>query len=114
MAKTNKYYILKTVQEIELIKNYSHGLSVIELENSPAVLDGIVFRMVQMSEHMNNISPEFKSEHPEIEWTNIKGFRNKLVHDYGNVDLTFVYNAINEDIPKLKATLELIIKNLED
>ena len=113
MAKTNKYYILKTLQEIDLIQKYSQGLSVSDLENNPAILDGIVFRMVQMSEHMNNISPEFKYAHSEIEWMNIKGFRNKLVHDYGNVDLTFVYNAINEDIPKLKDNLELILKEDE-
>ena len=28
MVKTNEYYILKKVQEIELIKDYSKGLSV--------------------------------------------------------------------------------------
>ena len=32
-------------------------------------------------------------------------FRNRLVHNYGGVDLQFVYNAIKEDIPKLKKEL---------
>lgn len=35
MAKTNKYYILKTLQEIDLIQKYSQGLSVSDLEKVP-------------------------------------------------------------------------------
>ena len=113
MANRDKYYILKTLREIELIQAYSKWLSVAELANNPATLDGIVFRMIQMSEHMNNVSLELRAKHAEIEWTNIKGFRNRLVHNYGNVDLTFVYNAISEDIPKLKANLESISDEIE-
>lgn len=40
----------------------------------------------------------------------MKGMRNRIVHEYGTVDLTVVYNTVKEDIPVL---LELIkqIKN---
>ncbi len=62
-----------------------------------------------MSEHMNNISQDFKIQHSNIDWISIKGFRNRLVHDYGGVDLHFVYNAITIDIPKLKIDLNNII-----
>lgn len=63
-----------------------------------------------MSEHMNSISQDFKMLHSNIDWISIKGFRNRLVHDYGGVDLKFVYNAITLDIPKLRNDLNSIIK----
>ena len=66
--------------------------------------------MIQMSEHMNNVTNTFKAQHPDIDWISIKGFRNRLVHDYGNVNLQFVFNAIKIDIPKLKQVLLDIVK----
>lgn len=66
--------------------------------------------MIQMSEHMNNISDDFKQIHKEIKWSDIKGFRNRLVHNYGNVNLDFVFVAITVDIPKLKEDLQLLIE----
>lgn len=84
-------------------------MSITDLNNNPAILDGIIFRMVQMSEHMDKVSDSLKSLHQEIHWFEIKGFRNRLVHDYGGIDLEFVYNAISKDIYTLKIQLEKII-----
>lgn len=109
MVKNDEYYTLKTLDEINLIIKYADGLTVDDFQQQPAVLDGIVFRMIQMSEHMNSISEEFKLQHPDVKWVNIKGFRNRLVHNYGGVNLDFVYNAISIDIPELKLLLTNII-----
>ena len=65
--------------------------------------------MVQMSEHMDKVSGLLKRLHQEIPWLEIKGFRNRLVHDYGCIDLEFVYNAIRKDIHSLKIQLEKIL-----
>ena len=105
MEKNNKFYLMKTINEIDTILDYSKNLKIEDLIKNPVFLDGIVFRMIQMSEHMNNITQDFKMIHSNIDWINIKGFRNRLVHNYGSVDLQFVYSAIKEDIPKLKIEL---------
>jgi len=106
MEKNDDFYITKTINEIDIILEYSKDLTIEDLVEKPVILDGIVFRMIQMSEHMNNITQDFKMKHSNIDWISIKGFRNRLVHNYGKVDLKFVFSAIKEDIPKLK--LELV------
>ena len=109
MGKDDDYYLRKTLEEAELILEYSKGVSLKQLEKDQKTLDAIVFRMIQMSEHMDKISDDYKNAHPNIKWVNIKGFRNRLVHDYGNVDLTFVLNAIKNDVPTLrKALIEIL------
>lgn len=85
---------------------YSKNTSVEEIKNNQILLDAITFRMIQMSEHIDDISDDFKQLHNEIMWGRIKGFRNHLVHDYGDVDFQFVFDAIFIDIPKLKRDLE--------
>ena len=58
---------------------------------------------------MNKITNDFKIIHKEIDWNSIKGFRNKLVHNYGAADLKFIFNAISMDIPRLKKQIHAII-----
>lgn len=36
----------------------------------------------------------------------MKGLRNRIVHEYGAVDITVVYDAVRKDIPELLHTLE--------
>ena len=110
MGKNDNYYLNQTLNEANLILDYSKECTIIDLEQNSILLDAIVFRMIQMSEHMDKISEGFKNDHPEIRWVNIKGFRNRLVHDYGGVDLTFVYNAISQDIPQLQQQIRDILK----
>ena len=109
MGKDDGYYLQKTLEETDLILQYAEGITLKKLEKDQKTLDAIVFRMIQMSEHMDKISDVFKNAHPNIKWVNIKGFRNRLVHDYGSVDLRFVFNAIKKDIPELREALLKII-----
>ena len=109
MGKDDGYYLQKTLEETGLILHYAEGITLKKLVKDQKTLDAIVFRMIQMSEHMDKISDAFKNAHPNIKWVNIKGFRNRLVHDYGSVDLRFVFNAIKKDIPELREVLLKII-----
>ncbi len=109
MGKDDNYYLAQTLNETNLILEYSKESTIIDLKQNSILLDAIVFRMIQMSEHMDKISESFKTDHSEIKWVNIKGFRNRLVHDYGGVDLTFVFNAISQDIPQLQQQLQDIL-----
>ena len=41
-----------------------------------------------------------------IPWQSIKGMRNRIVHEYGDVELNIVYQTITEDIPEIRDLLE--------
>lgn len=109
--KDDRYFISKILDEIGLVCLYSEGMSIDDLKSKPAILDGIIFRLVQVAEHAEKISTAFKESHKEISWRNLKGFRNKLVHDYGSVDINFVYKAIKVDAPTLRVLLLQAMNN---
>ena len=64
-----------------------------------------MFRLIQLIENIKKISSEFKTQHNEISWNNILGFRNGIVHDYGETDYTIVYEIATQYINKLKDIL---------
>ncbi len=40
-------------------------------------------------------------KHSKIPWGALSGLRNRIVHDYGNVDLSVVYDTLKYDIPEM-------------
>ena len=62
-----------------------------------------------VGEAANRLSEEFKSEHPEIPWPEIGGMRNRLVHDYYDINLDTVWNVVVEDIPSLIEWVEDVL-----
>ena len=55
--------------------------------------------------HMKNVE-EYKQKRRMIPWNAMYGMRNRIVHDYGNVDLKVVYETLKNDIPDL---LEMVM-----
>ena len=76
------------------------------------------FTVSQIGELVKEISDETINEHTNIPWTSIKGMRNRIVHDYENVDLSVLWGTIKQSLPELKEKLQDIIlidsSNIED
>jgi uncharacterized protein with HEPN domain len=63
---------------------------------SPLHQDAILRQLTIVGEAAKRISTEFRTEHPQIPWTKIAGFRDVVVHDYFRVDLQEVWRIVQE------------------
>jgi uncharacterized protein with HEPN domain len=54
-----------------------------------------------IGEASTKVSDDFKSAHPEIPWSQIKGMRNRLIHGYDRVDLDFLWSTVADDLAPL-------------
>ena len=66
----------------------------------------MLFRMIQISENVKKLSTEYREN--ELPWNELIGIRNRIVHDYGNVDLNIVFETLKYDIPDLLERLSSI------
>ncbi len=64
-----------------------------------------MFRLIQISENSDKLTDAFKTSYNSIPWRALKGMRNRIVHEYGNVDLEVIYETVISDIPRLLKTL---------
>ena len=109
--KNDSYYFQKSLEELGFISQYMKCIdSYDDFLQSGKCVDAIMFRLIQLVEHIKNISPEFKSIHNEIPWGNIIGFRNGIVHEYGQTDYTVVYKIITVNLDQLRY---LFLENLK-
>lgn len=72
--------------------------------------DACCMCIAQIGELSGRLSDEYKDAHPELPWRVIKDTRNYYVHNYGGVDLNYVWNTIQKDLPALKKSCQ---ENLE-
>ena len=104
-VKNDIYYIQKIQKDLHFIVLHMQDVDMEELGNNEVLLDSMLFRMIQVSENAKKLSDEYKEEKSNIPWNALSGLRNRIVHDYGNVDLHIVYETLKNDIPDL---LELL------
>lgn len=79
-------------------------------------LDGIAMMLIAISENIRRIdrlgNNNLDNQYPEIPWSDIKGIRNILVHDYFDIDPDEVYKICTSDIVILKQAIKKIRHDL--
>ncbi len=104
-VKTDSYYIQKIRKDLQFIVEHMRNVDIQELNANEVLLDSMLFRMIQLSENAKKLSDEYKLMHGDVPWSAMYGLRNRIVHDYGNVDLKVVYETLKSDIPELLGLL---------
>lgn len=64
-----------------------------------------------IGEAANNISIDFRKNHPDVPWQDIIDFRNVAIHQYMEVDNKIVWDILQRDIPQLIEQLEILLKD---
>lgn len=99
--KGDRYYAEKIIDDLKIIIEHTKGISKEDLDSRSILCDSVLFRIIQISESTEKLTEEFKMNHPDIPWRAIKGMRNRIVHEYGDVDMGVVFSTVTKDIPNL-------------
>jgi uncharacterized protein with HEPN domain len=62
-----------------------------------------------IGEAASSVSQEFQKLHPEIPWPQMKGLRNRIIHQYFQLDLGILWQIATIDVPALLKKLEPLI-----
>ena len=72
------------------------------------IQDAVIRNIEIIGEATKKISKSFTLDHQEIPWSEMTGMRDKLIHDYLDVDIDVVWKTIEVDLPLLKDLLSNI------
>ena len=100
-TKNDQYHLGKIKADIAFIVAHMKDVTAQGLNDNEILLDSMLFRMIQISENAKKLSEEYRENTSEIPWNELIGLRNRIVHDYGNVDLNIVFETLKYDIPEL-------------
>ncbi len=101
--------ILKYCREVETVIE-QFGKSYEIFRDNIAYHNSVSMSIYQVGEASNHLSEEFKNNHPDIPWSQIRGMRNLFAHQYYQMDVAAIWKTAIEDIPVLSKFCMEILK----
>lgn len=112
MSKRDTILLLDDMlQSAQKIRLYTQDLDFDSFMSDDKTKDAVVRNFEIIGEAANRIDPGFRDINPEIEWKRIRGFRNRIIHEYFGVDYEIVWEIIDEYLDELIDWLDVIIGN---
>lgn len=82
--------------------------------NNKMILEAVSFNLSQIGEiAKHQLSLTIKEHYPDIVWKGIYGFRNRIIHDYENINMDIVYDVVQNELPRLKAMIINILADMK-
>jgi uncharacterized protein with HEPN domain len=63
-----------------------------------------------IGEAAKKVPPDFRAEHPDINWRAMAGMRDRLIHGYFGVDYEIVWDVVENRIPELRDQISAILE----
>ena len=62
-----------------------------------------------IGEATKKLPEDFRRKHPEVNWKDMAGMRDVLIHDYLGVDYVIVWDVMKNHIPPLLGNIEKLL-----
>lgn len=112
MKKDTSVFLNHILDSIEWIEKDIAGLSRKEFFENVPIQDAVFRRLEIIGEATRNLNIDFRQNYPDVPWKKIAGMRDKLIHDYFDVDLELVWEVVKKDMPELYKYIQKINKDL--
>ncbi len=103
-------FLKHILDECSYILKVTTGKNQDEILTDETLSRAIVRSLEIIGEAAKRISPDFKVQHPHIEWKKMAATRDVMIHDYFGIDYDIVWSIITEKLPELEHQLQQIIK----
>ncbi len=103
--RDNILLIRDMIESAQKIMSYTKDMTYEEFESDNKTIDAVIRNFEIIGEAANRLTEVYKAENPEIEWDHLRGFRNRIVHEYFGIDLEIVWQIIEDDLAILNNAL---------
>lgn len=108
--RSNRLLLEDMLEAANKIKNYTQGYDLEKFIRDEKTVDAVIRNFEIIGEAANRLDTGFKDNIPVVDWNKLRGFRNRIVHDYFGIDYQIVWTIIEEDITPLIKSIEKIIE----
>lgn len=110
MSDKDRANLLAMLDAIDQIRSYTdHITDADQFFDNRLVFDATLMNFVVLGEMATRVSESTRSLNLQIEWPEIRTFRNLVAHEYLGIDAEEVWQIIHDNIPGLRQSLEKLL-----
>jgi uncharacterized protein with HEPN domain len=103
--RSAKMLIEDILDAVSKIEKYVSGMTFDAFKRDDRTCDAVVRNLEIIGEAANRLPADFMEKNLHIEWHEIIGLRNRIVHHYFGVDLAMIWQIIRRDLGEFKKKL---------
>lgn len=103
-------YLRHILEEVEYLLAHRRDLTFESFTSDETLRRAFVRSLEIIGEATKNISPDFRADHPDVEWRAMAGMRDRLIHDDLGVDYEIVWDVVQNRIPDLREQITSILQ----
>ena len=109
MSKEPIYYLNHIADECAFIISINKDLSKDDLLNDETLKRAVVRSLEIIGEATKKIPLDFKSKFDTINWKDMAGMRDRLIHDYMGINYLIIWDVIQNKIPELNDQIQELL-----
>ena len=113
MHKEPANYLKHIYDECSYLLIVSEELTKDMLLDNETLKRAIVRSLEIIGEASKKIPADFKVKWADIEWKNMAGMRDRLIHDYFGVNYSIVWDVVKNKIPHLHQQIKTVLERSE-
>ncbi len=94
-------YLIDIHQYGQDAMEFVKGMDEVSFVGDRKTQNAVLYCITILGEAAKKLSPEFRSENPQVPWKEIAGMRDKCVHDYRQLNVRRVWQVTQSSIPEL-------------
>lgn len=112
--KDDRVYLTHIIQGLQRLISYTESMSLEYFLSDVKTQDACIRQLEVIGEATKRISISLRDRFPKIAWRGMAGMRDRLIHEYMDIDLSIVWSTATNDAMPTLIDLEEIYVQLQD
>lgn len=111
--KDDRIYLEHIQNSVKKVLEYVEGMALDTFRSDSKTQDACVRQLEIVGEATKRLSMPLRDRFGNVPWKDMAGMRDRLIHQYIDVDLMIVWLTITEDATPILINIEAILDTLE-
>jgi uncharacterized protein with HEPN domain len=109
--RTQVDYLLDILDNVEKAQRFVEGVTQKDFESNDEKVYAVVHALQTIGEAARHVPKSLRQRYAAIDWEDVVGMRDIVIHEYFGVDLDIIWRTIQKDLVPLET---LVKKMLSD
>lgn len=110
MKREYRLFLKDIVESCKFIEAFVKDMDFDQFLKDEKTLSAVIRKLEVIGEAAKNIPDSIRKKYPNIQWKQMTGMRDRLIHGYFGISIRLIWGTVKNDIPPLIPAISQIIE----